>query len=136
MLDRDRDADRVAHGLHAVSHKRGRGHQAGAERAFLHPVRRTAAVQVDFVVAPILAGPGRAREGIRLVAAQLQRDRMLGAIEIEVPGGVAVEDRAGGDHLGIKAGMRGQQPMEEAAVAVGPIDHGRDTQFPAAKSLI
>ena len=54
VLDRHRDRDRVAHRLHAVGHRLRLSHQTGAERAALHPLARAAAIEVDFVVAPVL----------------------------------------------------------------------------------
>ena len=75
--------DRVAHRLHAVGHQGRLGHQAGAEGAVLHPLRGAAAVQVDLVEAPALAEPRAAGKVVALGAAELQRDRMLGAVEVE-----------------------------------------------------
>ena len=58
---------RAAHGRHAARHQRRLRHQAGAEAALLHAVRRAADVEVDLVVAEALADrrrlgePGRDR---------------------------------------------------------------------------
>ena len=42
---------------HALGHQRRLAHQAGAEAAALHPVGRAADVEVDLVVAEVLADP-------------------------------------------------------------------------------
>ncbi|MCY1395398.1 hypothetical protein D9M71_103430 [compost metagenome] len=41
---------------------------------------------------------------------------------------IAIEQRAGGDHLGVKQGTAGEQAQEVAAVAVGPVHHGRNAE--------
>src|SRR2546430_5242382 len=47
-----------------------RSHQAGAEGAARHALARTAAVEVDLVVARLLAGARRRRQLARLAAAE------------------------------------------------------------------
>jgi hypothetical protein len=42
--------------------------------------------------------------------------------------GVTIDQRAGVDHLGVEPGVAGDLPVEDAAVAVGPIHHGGDRQ--------
>ena len=54
-FDRDGNFDRALHGGNAFRHQRRLRHQAGAEAAVLHPVGRTADIEIDFVVAEILA---------------------------------------------------------------------------------
>ncbi len=130
--DRQRAAQRVVHGLHAIAHQGRLGHQAGAERAALHPLAGAAAVQVHLVIAPLLRQPGTGRQIGRLAAAQLQRQRMLLGVEVEVAVLVAVQQRAGGHHLGVEPGVARDQPVEIAAVAVGPVEHRRDRQAPGA----
>ena len=60
-------------------------HQTGAEAAVLHPVRRAADIEIDFVVAEILADLRARREIARIRAAELKRDGMLAGIETEQP---------------------------------------------------
>ena len=50
---------------------------------------------------------------------------MFFAIEIKVAWLVAVDQRAGGDHLGVQARMARQQAMKIAAMTIGPIHHRR-----------
>ena len=119
VLDRHRDRHRVLHRLHAVGHQLRLGHEAGAERAALHALGRAAAVQVDLVVAPALAQLRAGGEVGRLAAAELERDRVLRGVEVEVPRDVAVEERAGGDHLGVDDRVRRQLPEEDSGSA-GP----------------
>ena len=130
VLDGDRDADRIAHRGHAIAHQRGLGHQAGAEGAALHPLARAAAVQVDLVIAPLLAQTRAAGQIGRFAATQLQRHRMLDSIEVEVAPDVTVQQRAGGDHLGVQAGVAAEQPMKHAAVAIGPVEHRSHAEAP------
>mgnify|MGYP003349646830 CR=1 FL=1 len=54
MLDGHGHGDGVDHGLDAVGHQRSLVHQAGTERATLNAFARAAAVEVHFVVAPLL----------------------------------------------------------------------------------
>ena len=122
-LDGDGNADRLLHGLDASGDQRRLGHQAGAEAAVLHPVRRTADIEVDFVIAEILADPGRRREIGRIGAAELQRDGMFGRIETEQPRPIAMQDGAGRQHLRVKQRPGRHQPMEDAAMPVGPVHH-------------
>ena len=91
VLDRHRNRDRVAHRLDAVGDERRLRHQARAEAARLHALGRTAAVEVDLVVAPALAQLRAVRELRGIAAAQLQRERMLGRIEVEMTRDVAVQ---------------------------------------------
>src|SRR5439155_19755381 len=56
-FDRDRHAHRRAHCGHALGNPGGLVHQAGAEGAAGDAVARTTAVQVDLVVASLLAAP-------------------------------------------------------------------------------
>ena len=58
-FDGHRNGDRRDHRLDAVGDQRGLAHQAGAEPAALHPVRRAAAIEVDLVIAEIRADPRR-----------------------------------------------------------------------------
>jgi hypothetical protein len=45
---------------------------------------------------------------------------------------VAVQERAGGHHLGVQASALGEQAMEEPAMPVGPVHHRRHRETPAA----
>ena len=72
----------------------------------------------------------RAGEVGGLAAAELQRHRVLGRIEGEVALAVAEQDGAGVDHLGVEPGVRRQQAVEVAAVAVGPVHHRGDAEAP------
>ena len=128
VLDGYRNRHGVAHRAHAVAHERGLGHQAGAEGAALHALARAAAVQVDLVVAPALAQARAVRQVAGLAAAELQRHRVLGRIEVQVTRLVPVQQGSCGDHLGVEQRTARQQPMEEAAVTVGPVEHRRDAE--------
>src|SRR5581483_10245880 len=77
-FDGDGKAGACHHLGDARAHKRGLGHEASAEAARLHPVRRAAHVEVDLVVTEIRADPRGLRELVRIAAAELQRERMLG----------------------------------------------------------
>jgi hypothetical protein len=105
VFDRHRDRHHVDHGLHAVGHQRRLGHQAGAKRAALHPLAGAAAVQVDLVIAPLLAQPGGKGQFLGLAAAELQRHRVFLVVKAQMPAQVAMAQRAGGDHLGVQQRM-------------------------------
>ena len=91
VLDCDRHTHHIHHRLDAIGHQGGLGHQARTKRAALHPLGRAAAVQIDFVITPMLAQPGALGEIGRLAAAKLQRHRMLLGIEIEVTRHIAIK---------------------------------------------
>jgi hypothetical protein len=128
VLDGDVDRDSVAHRLDAVGHQLRLVHQAGAKRTLLHALGGAAAVQVDLVVAPLLAELGALGQITRVAAAQLQGDGMLDVVEAQMTLGVAIDQRAGVDHLGVEPGVAGDLPVEDAAVAVGPVHHRSNRQ--------
>src|SRR5450830_317051 len=126
MLDRDIDAHRIAHGFDAVGHQHRLGHQAGAKGAFLHPLRGTAAVQIDLIVTPLLTQLGAFGKICGFAAAELQGERMFFLIEIEVTRDITVQQSTGGDHLRIQPCMACNLPMKQTAMTIRPIHHGRD----------
>ena len=128
-LDRDRQRHRRPHGGDAVADQCRLRHQAGAEAALLHPVRRAAEIEIDFVVAEVLRDARALRERARIAAAELERHRMLRRIEGEEPRAVAVDHRAGRHHLGVDERAPGEQAMEEPAVPVGPFHHRGDAEL-------
>ena len=120
---------RRAHGGDACGDQIGLGHQAGAEAALLHAVRRTADVEVDLVVAEAFADGGGLGELCGIGAAELQRDGMLVGCEAEQARAIAVQDGVGGDHLGVEERMAREPAMEGPAVPVRPIHHRGDAEL-------
>ena len=112
----------------ALRHARRLEHQRRAETAGLDAVARTADVEIDLVVAGRSAEPRRGRELAGIAAAELQRDGMLARIEAQQPVGVAVQQRARRDHLGIQPRMRRQQAQQIPQMAVRAVHHRRDAQ--------
>src|SRR4030095_12210654 len=108
--------------------RRGPRYQAAAEGAFLHPLARAADVEVDLVVAVALAELRAEHQLMGIGPPELQRDRVLRRAECEMPLELAVNQRAGGDHLGVQPGARGHLAQEVAAVPVGPVHHWRDAE--------
>jgi hypothetical protein len=86
----------------------------------------TADIEVDLVIAEILADPRRGSERCRISAAKLQRDRMLARRKAKQPRAIAMQHCAGGEHLGVQQRPPGQQPMHDAAMPVGPVHHRSD----------
>ena len=125
-LHRDRHAHGLAHRRHALGHKLGLAHQAGAEAAALHPVGRTADIEVDLVVAEILADPRRLGQLTRVRPAKLQRHRMFARIVAQEPLPIPAQDRHRGDHLGVEQGAPAQRAVERPAMPVAPVHHRRD----------
>src|SRR6185437_12887830 len=119
---------RALHGLDAGCNQLRLRHQAGAEAAVLHPVRRTADIEVDLVIAELLADLRRDREVARIGPAKLQRDGMLARVEAKQSLAVAMNDGARRQHLRIEPRTPRKQTMEDTAVPVGPIHHGRDRE--------
>ena len=125
-------ADRRLHGGDAVADQCRLHHQAGAEAALLHAVGRAADIEIDLVVAEVLADARRFGERRGIAAAELQRDRMLERVEAEQPRAVAAQHRAGGEHLGVDQRAAREQAMEEPAMPVGPFHHRGDRKGPPA----
>ena len=132
-LDGDRNGDRPGHGADEIAHQMGLGHQAGAEAAFLDTIRGASDIEVDLAIAEVLADPCCLGEKPRLAAANLKGDRLLLGPEGEKALAVAMVHRLGRQHLRIEERMGGQQPMEEPAMAVRPVHHGRDGKHFAAR---
>ena len=135
-FDRDRNSHGRLHRRDAIADQRRLRHQAGAEAAVLHAVGRAAGIEIDFVEAEIGADPRAGRERARIGAAELQGERMLGRIEAQQPRAVAVQHRAGGQHLGVKQRAPRQQAMEEPAMPVGPFHHRSDGKSAAPTSQL
>ena len=123
-FDRDGNFHRTLHGGNAFRDQRRLRHQAGTEAAVLHPVRRTADIEIDFVVAEILADLRGGGEIAGIGTAKLQRHRMLASIEAEQPPAVAMNNGAGRQHLRIEPRAPAHQTVEDAAMPVGPVHHG------------
>ena len=84
----------------AVGDQRRLGHQAGAEAAGLHPVRRAADIEVDLVIAELRGDPRRFGQLARIGAAKLQRHRMLHRIKAQQALARAMHDGGARHHLG------------------------------------
>ena len=123
-LDGDGNFDRALHRRNAIGDQRRLRHQTGAEAAVLHPVGRTADIEVDFIVTEILADPGGGGEIARVGTAELKSNRMLAWIEAKQPPAVAMNDGAGRQHLRVEPAPPRHQTVEDAAMPVGPIHHG------------
>ena len=108
----------MLHGGDAVADQCRLGHQAGAEAALLHALGGTADIEIDLVEAEIGGDARGSARLVRLAAAELKRDRVLGRVISEEPRPVAVQNRAGGDHLGIDQRAAREQAMEEPAMPV------------------
>jgi hypothetical protein len=122
-FDRHRDGNGALHGADASGDQYRLRHQAGAKPAILHPIRRTADIEVDFVIAEILANFRGRREVARIGAAELKRDGMFACVEAEQPTAIAMNDRAGRQHLRVEPGTPRHQAVEDAAMPVGPVHH-------------
>ncbi len=134
-LDRDRHLDRRLHRRDTVGHQPRLGHQTGAEATRLHPVRWTADVHVDLVIAPVRAQTCTLGHLSGVRAAELERHRVLARIEAQKAHLVTVEQGARGHHLGIELGLLGDQTQKAPAMPVGPIQHGRDAESQVTASL-
>ncbi len=127
-FDRDRNTHRALHRIDAFSDKRRLSHQTGAKTAILHPIRRTSDIEIDFVVAEILADLRSYREIARLGAAKLKRHGMFACVETEQTPAVAMKNGAGRQHLRIKPRKPRHQAVEDTAMPVGPIHHRCDAK--------
>jgi hypothetical protein len=127
-LHRDGQMRDLAHRTDARRDQFGLRHQARAEAAVLHPVGRTADIEIDFVVTEVLADARRCAERRGIATAELQRHRVFGRIERQQARAIAAQHRAGGKHLGIDQRPAREQAMEVPAVPVGPLHHRGDTE--------
>ena len=130
VLDGHWHTDPIDHRLDAVRHQLRLGHQASAKSTTLHPLTGAAAVQVDLVIAPLLAQSGAMRQISRLATAQLQGERVLLNVKAQVTLNVAMNQSAGGDHFCVKQRMARQQAVKVAAMSICPIHHGRNGHAP------
>ncbi len=133
VLDRDGHLHHVHHGLHAVGHQLGFVHQAGAKGTALHPLAGATAVEVDLVIAPLLSQPRAMRQIGRLAAPQLQGHGVLFGVEAQMALHIAMHQRTRGHHFGVQQGVPAQQPVQVAAMAIGPVHHRRNGHAPWAK---
>ena len=127
-LDRHRHRAFGDHRGDAIGHQRRPLHQHRAKAARLHAVGRAADVQVDLVIAPVAGNAHGLRQFRRVGPAQLQRDRVFGIAVVEQPRTRAVDHGGGGDHLGIQHRTPRHLAMEEPAMAIRPVHHGRNRQ--------
>src|SRR5690606_12635145 len=88
-----RNAHALTDGGDAVSHQFGLCHETRSKAPALHAIARTSAIQVDLVIAELLADACRSGELARIATAELQRHRMLLWIEGEQPLPIAPDDR-------------------------------------------
>ena len=133
VLDRDGHLHHVHHGFDAVGHQLGLVHEAGAKGTALHPLAGATAVEVDFVIAPLLTQACAMRQISWLAAAQLQGHGVLFGVEAQVARHIAMHQRTRGHHLGVQQGVSAQQPVQVAAMAVGPVHHRGDRHAPGAQ---
>nr|GEX44184.1 transaldolase [Tanacetum cinerariifolium] len=118
VLHRHRNRHRVAHGLDAVGDQLRMPHQHRADHVVLHPIAGAADVEVHLVVARRLRQACAGSQVSRVAAAQLQRQRMLRLVVAQEPLGVTVQQRAGGDHLGIEQRERPDTGSHQAPAAL------------------
>ncbi len=76
------------------------------------------------------------RELAGIAAAELQRERMLGGIEIEVVRHVAMRERGRGDHLRVEPRVPRDQAEEVPAMPVRPVHHRGHAKSVRAMYLI
>ena len=131
-FDRHRHAHRVLHRAHAIGDEHGAQHKAGAKGSVLHAVRRTADIEIDFVVAEGFGDPRAGGEIARLRAAKLKGQRLLEGVEAHQPRAVAVNDGAGRQHFRVKPRAPRHQPVQVAAMPIRPIHHRRHGKAPGA----
>src|SRR5262249_30367746 len=84
MFDRDRDADCIAHRLYAIRNEARLGHQTGTKGATLDALGGASAIQIDFVVTPLLAEACAMHELRRVASTELQCNRMFVGMESQM----------------------------------------------------
>ena len=101
VFHRDRHVHHVHHGFDTIGHQHRLVHQAGAKSAPLHPLTGATAVEVNFIVTPLRTQPGAVGQVGRFAPAQLQGQGMLFSIELQMARHIAMQQGAGGHHLGV-----------------------------------
>src|SRR4030095_14330731 len=117
-----------AHGGNAIGHELRLGHEAGPQTPLLNTIRGAADIEIDFAIAVILTNSCCLRKHFGIAAAKLEGHRLLRVIKTKelLPGAMA--NGLGGDHLRIKQGVPREMAMEDTAMPVRPIHHGRHTK--------
>ena len=121
----------ILHGVQAIAHQFGLGHQAGTETPRLHTIRRAADIEVIFSIAVRGGKTHGLSQTRRITAAQLQGDGIITAIAMMATQQlltVTVDDRIGSDHFRIQHRRRRQHAVEDTAMPVGPVHHRRDSK--------
>ncbi len=129
MFNRNRNRHRGFHGRNGFGDNLGRGHEAGTKTALLHPARRTADIEIDLVVAPLLANAGAFGKLGRIVAAQLQGNGMLNVGKVEVALPVAEQDGARGNHFAVQQRAAGDVSHQEAKMTIRSVHHRRYAEW-------
>lgn len=124
-LHRDGDGNRRLHRRNAIADERRLAHQAGPEGPALDAIGRAAAIQVNLVIAEIGADLRRLCQQRRIVAAELERDRMLDIVETDQPLPVTADHSLRRHHLGIEPGAARHQAMDDPAMPISPVHHRR-----------
>ena len=122
---RDRDRDGRLHRGDAFADQGGLGHQAGAEPAILHAVGRAADIQIDLVIAESCAIRADCARSCGSEPPSCNATGCSAGSKRKKPRAVAMQHRAGGDHLGIEQRVPRQQTVEKPAMPVRPIHHRR-----------
>ena len=130
VLDRHINIHSIEHRFTAIGHQYGLSHQTGTKGASLHAFTRAAAIEIDFIVAPVLSDFRACRQILRIAAAQLQSHGMLFFIEVKMTRFVAVDDRACRYHFRIEPRMMRELTMEIATVPIRPVQHRCHTEAP------
>ena len=136
VADHGVGGEHLAHRRNAIRHELRLVHQAGAESTLLHFVRRTAAVEVDLVVAPLRAVARGGGEVVRFAAAQLQRDGVFFVIKSQVSFTVAVYECASRYHFSVDTRMSRHESPKIAAMPVGPVHTRRGIEAPRAVDTV
>ena len=131
----DARLDRDWH-VHSIAHCRDAGgdgfrlhHQAGTESAALHTVTGTTDIDIDFIIAALLAHHGCGCHQRRVRSPDLQGHRVFELGKIEQSFGVAMGQCRRSNHFRIQAYTRRYQSQEITTMTVGPVHHGRNGQF-------
>ena len=94
-----------------LGHQRGFFHQHRAKTARLHPIRGAADVQVDLVIALVIANAGGRGQFHRIRPAQLHCDGVFRRIKPQQMPRLAAHQCGGCDHFGIKQRAVRHQPV-------------------------
>ena len=101
-------------------------HQTGTETTRLDTIARAAAVDVDFIVSVGFANRCSLRHLDRIGTTELQHQRGIVSVGVQKVITITMNNRFGGQHLGVQQGMPSQLAGQKTKMPIGQLHHRCD----------